>query len=160
MKQQLSYQMGDDQNVKQGNDIPASYDDFIFHDLEQSIVLENKTLDNHYDYVMSSLGNSYNGVRGIQKGSGTLGANKFAYGNILQAIKTIVTCKKTHSRRTEQCKEAVGFLHQEMSMASNSIQNILLLFEVKLTTRQILGYSEQVLSQRDPNWILKFGGLY
>ena len=32
--------------------------------------------------------------------------------------------------------------------------------KVKLTTRQILGYSEQVLSQRDPNWILKFGGHY
>jgi len=160
MKSQLSCQMGDDQNVKQGNDIPASYDDFIFHDLEQSIVLENKTLDNHYDYVMSSLGNSYNGVRGIQKGSGTLGANKFAYGNILQAIKTIVTCKQTHPRRTEKCKEAVGFLHQDMQMASNTIQNIMLLFGVKLSTAQILRDSEQVLSQREPGWILKFGGLY
>ena len=148
MKQQLSYQMGDGQNVKQGNDIPTSYDNFIFHDLEQSIVFKNKTLDDQYDYVMSSLGNSYKG------------ANKFAYGNILQAIKTIVTCKKTHSRRTEQCKEAVGFLHQEMSMASNSIQNILLLLGVKLSTAQILGYSEQILSQREPNWLKKFGGLY
>jgi len=160
MKSQLSYQMGDDQNVKQGNDIPVSYDDFIFHDLEQSIVLENKTLDNHYDYVMSSLGNSYNGVRGIQKGSGTLGANKFAYGNILQAIKTIVTCKQTHPRRTEKCKEAIAYLHQDMSMASNTIQNIMLLFGVKLSTAQILRDSEQVLSQREPGWILKFGGLY
>ena len=146
--QQLSYQMGDDLSVKQGNDIPVSYDNFIFHDLQQSIVFENKSLHHHYDYVMSSLGNSYKG------------ANKIAYGNILQAIQTIVTCKQTHPRRTEKCKEAVGYLHQDMSMASNSIQNILLLFGVKLTTRQILGYSEQVLSQRDPNWILKFGGLY
>ena len=148
MKTQLSYQMGDDQNVKQGNDIPTSYDNFIFHDLEQSIVLENKTLDSHYDYVMSSLGNSYNG------------ANKYAYGNILQAIKTIVTCKQTHPRRTEKCKEAVGFLHQDMQMASNTIQNIMLLFGVKLSTAQILRDSEQVLSQREPGWILKFGGLY
>ena len=146
--QQLSYQMGDDQNVKQGNDIPTSYDIFIVHDLDQSIVLENKTLDSHYDYVMSSLGNSYNG------------ANKFAYGNILQAIKTIVTCKQTHPRRTEKCKEAVGFLHQDMQMASNTIQNIMLLFGVKLSTAQILRDSEQVLSQREPGWILKFGGLY
>ena len=146
--QQLSYQMGDGQNVKQGNDIPTSYDNFIFHDLEQSIVLENKTLDGHYDYVMSSLGNSYNG------------ANKFAYGNILQAIKTIVTCKQTHPRRTEKCKEAVGYLHQDMSMASNTIQNIMLLFGVKVSTAQILRDSEQVLSQREPGWILKFGGLY
>ena len=148
MKQIVSNQMGDGQIVKAGNDIPTSYDNFILHDLEKHVVIGGKTLDEHYDHVMTSLGNSYDG------------ANKYAYGNILQAIKTIVTCKKTHSRRTEQCKEAVGFLHQEMSMASNSIQNILLLFEVKLTTRQILGYSEQVLSQRDPNWILKFGGLY
>ena len=146
--QQLSYQMGDDQNVKQGNDIPTSYDNFIFHDLEQSIVLENKTLDSHYDYVMSGLGNSYNG------------ANKFAYGNILQSIKTIVTCKQIHPRRTEKCKEAVGYLHQDMSMASNTIQNIMLLFGVKLSTAQILRDSEQVLSQREPGWILKFGGLY
>ena len=148
MKQQLSYLMGDDQNVKQGNDIPTSYDIFIVHDLDQSIVLENKTLDSHYDYVMSSLGNSYNG------------ANKFAYGNILQAIKTIVTCKQTHPRRTEKCKEAIAYLHQDMSMASNTIQNIMLLFGVKLSTAQILRDSEQVLSQREPGWILKFGGLY
>jgi hypothetical protein len=116
--------------------------------LEKSIVVENKTLDDHYDYVMSSLGNSYKD------------ANKYAYGNILQAIKTIVTCKKTHPRRTEKCKEAIGYLHQDMSMASNTIQNILLLFGVKLSTSQILGYSEKVLTQRDPNWILKFGGFY
>ena len=147
MKQQLSYQMGDGQIVKQGNDIPKSYDNFIFHDLEQSIVLENKTLDSHYDYVMSSLGNSYNG------------ANKFAYGNILQAIKTIVHCKQTHPRRTEKCKEAIAYLHQDMSIASNTIQNIMLLFGVKLSTAQILRDSEQVLSQREPEWILKFGGL-
>ena len=146
--QQLSYQMGDGQIVKQGNDIPTSYDNFIFHDLEQSIVFGNKTLDDHYDYVMARSGNSYKG------------ANKFAYGNILQAIKTIVTCKKTNHRRTEKCKEAIGYLHQDMQLASNSIQNILLLFAVKLSTAQILGYSEQILSQREPNWLKKFGGLY
>ena len=148
MKQIVSNQMGDGQIVKAGNDIPTSYDNFILHDLEENVVFKNKTLDSHYDRVMSTLGNSY------------AGANKFAYGNILQAIKTIVVCKKTHPRRTEKCKEAVGFLHQDMSMASNSIQNTLLLFGVKLSTSQILGYSEQVLSQRDPDWILKFGGLY
>ena len=148
MKQIVSNQMGDGQIVKQGNDIPTSYDNFILHDLERSIVIENKTLDDHYDYVMSSLGNSYKS------------ANKYAYGNILQAIKTIVVCKKTHPRRTEKCKEAIGYLHQDMQMASNSIQNILLLFEVKLSTRQILGYSEKVLSQREPNWLKRFGGLY
>jgi hypothetical protein len=148
MKSQLSYQMGDGHNVKAGNDIPTSYDNFILHDLEENVVFKNKTLDSHYDFVMSSLGNSYDG------------ANKYAYGNILQAIKTIVVCKKTHPRRTEKCKEAVGYLHQDMQMASNTIQNIMLLFGVKLSTSQILRDSEQVLSQRDPGWILKFGGLY
>ena len=148
MKQTVSNQMGDGQIVKEGNDIPTSYDNFIFHDLEQSIVFGNKTLDDHYDYVMARSGNSYKG------------ANKFAYGNILQAIKTIVTCKKTNHRRTQECKEAIGYLHQDMQMASNSIQNILLLFGVKLSTRQILGYSEKVLSQREPNWLKRFGGLY
>ena len=148
MKQIVSNQMGDGQIVKEGNDIPTSYDNFILHDLEQSIVIGGRTLDDHYDHVMASLGNSYNG------------ANKFAYGNIIQAIKTVVTCKKTHPRRTEKCIESVGYLHQDMQMASNSIQNILLLFGVKLTTRQILGYSEKVLTQRDPSWILKFAGLY
>ena len=147
MKQTVSNQMGDGQIVKEGNDIPTSYDNFILHDLEKSFVVENKTLDDHYDYVMSRTGNSYKG------------ANKFAYGNILQAIKTIVTCKKTNHRRTEKCKEAIGYLHQDMQLASNSIQNILLLFGVKLSTAQILGYSEQILSQREPNWLKKFGGL-
>ena len=148
MKQIVSNQMGDGQIVKAGDDIPTSYDNFILHDLEQSIVIGGRTLDEHYDHVMASLGNSYNG------------ANKYAYGNIIQAIKTVVTCKKTHPRRTEKCIESVGYLHQDMQMASNSIQNILLLFGVKLTTRQILGYSEKVLTQRDPSWILKFAGLY
>ena len=148
MKQNLSYLMGDDQTVKAGNDIPTSYDNFILHDLEKHVVIGGKTLDEHYDHVMTSLGNSYDG------------ANKYAYGNILQAIKTIVVCKKTHPRRTEKCIESVGYLHQDMQMASNSIQNIFLLFGVKLTTRQILGYSEKVLTQRDPSWILKFAGLY
>jgi hypothetical protein len=47
-----------------------------------------------------------------------------------------------------------------MSMASNTIKNIMLLFGVKLSTAQILRDSEQVLSQRDPGWILKFRGIY
>ena len=140
--------MGDGQIVKEGNDIPTSYDNFILHDLHESIVIKGRALDYHYDNVMSEIGNSYRGV------------NKYTYGNILQAIKTIVTCKQTHPRRTEKCKEAIGYLHQDMSMASNTIQNIMLLFGVKLSTAQILRDSEQVLSQREPGWILKFGGLY
>jgi len=149
MKQQLSYQMGDGHIVKEGNQIPQNYDYFVIRDLEQSFVMKNNSLDRHYDFVMSSLGNSYKGV------------NKYVYGNIISAIKTIVTCKKTHARRTEACKEAIAFLHQDMCMASNSIQQTLLLFGVKLSTRQILRDSEQVLSEKSPDWTNNlYGGLF
>lgn len=148
MKQTVSTQMGDGHIVNKESQIPSSYDDFVFHDLEQNFVFQNQSLDRHYDYVMSSLGNSYRGV------------NKYVYGNTIGAIKTIVNCKKTHARRTESCKEAIAFLHQDMLLATNSIQMIMLLFGVKLSTRQILRDSEQVLSEKTPNWILNFGGRY
>ena len=148
MKQTVSTQMGDDLTVNEGT-IPSSYDNFVFHDLEQSFVFENQSLDSHYDYVMSSMGNSYKGV------------NKYVYGNTIAAIKTIVNCKKTHAKRTESCKEAIAFLHQDMLLATNSIQMIMLLFGVKLSTMQILRDSEQVLSEKEPEWVQRiFGGKY
>ena len=112
--------------------------------MEQSFVVQNQSLDRHYDYVMSSMGNSYKGV------------NKYVYANTMAAIKTIINCKKTHARRTESCKEAIAFLHQDMLLATNSIQMILLLFGVKLSTRQILRDSEQVLSKKTLNRISVF----
>ena len=42
MKQTVSNQMGDGQIVKEGNDIPTSYDNFILHDLEK--IAENEPL--------------------------------------------------------------------------------------------------------------------
>ncbi len=148
MKQTVSTQMGDDLTVNEET-IPSSYDNFVFHDLEQSFVFKNQSLDSHYDYVMSSMGNSYKGV------------NKYVYGNTIAAIKTIVNCKKTHAKRTESCKEAIAFLHQDMLLATNSIQGILLLFGVKLSTMQILRDSEQVLSEREPMWFQRVtGGLF
>ena len=146
MKQQLSYQMGDDLTVKKESQVPQGFDYFVFEDLEQSIIFQKESLDLHYDNVMSTLGNSYKGV------------NKYVYGNTLSAIKTIVTCKKTHARRTENCKEAIAFLHQDMLLATTSIQNIMALFGVKLSTIQILRDSEQVLSVREPEWVQKFFG--
>lgn len=141
MKQTVSNQMDDCLNVK------VSYDNFVFQDLEQSFVFQNQSLDRHYDFVMSSLGNLYQGV------------NKYVYGNTIGAIKTIVTCKKQHPRRTESCKEAIAFLHQDIKMSPSSIQKILLLFGVKLSTYQILRDSEQVFSQRPtPKWISIFRG--
>ena len=141
MKQIVSNQMDDCLNVK------MSYDNFVFQDLEQSFVFQKRSLDRHYDFVMSSLGNSYHGV------------NKYVYGNTIVAIKTIVTCKKQHSRRTESCKEAIAFLHQDIKMSPSSIQKILLLFGVKLSNAQILEYSEQVFSRKPtPKWIAIFLG--
>lgn len=144
MKQTVSKQMDDGLNV---TEISVSYDNFVFQDLEQSFVFQNHSLDRHYEHVMSSLGNSYHGV------------NKYVYGNTIGAIKTIVNCKKQHPRRTESCKEAIAFLHQDIQMSPNSIQKILLLFGVKLSTQQILRDSEQVFSQRPtPRWVSIFTG--
>ena len=148
MKQNLSYLMGDDHNVRKESQVPKDFDFFVFKDLEQSIIFQRKSLDLHYDNVMSTLGNSYKGV------------NKYVYGNALSAIKTIITCKKTHPRRTENCKQAVAYLHQDMLLATRTIQNIVELFGVKLSTRQILRDSEQVMSDRDPDWVQRiFGGI-
>ena len=148
MKQNLSYLMGDDHNVRKESQVPKDFDFFVFKDLEQSIIFQRKSLDLHYDNVMSTLGNSYKGI------------NKYVYGNALSAIKTIITCKKTHPRRTENCKQAVAYLHQDMLLATRTIQNIVELFGVKLSTRQILRDSEQVMSDRDPDWVQRiFGGI-
>ena len=148
MKQNLSYLMGDDHSVRKESQVPKDFDFFVFKDLEQSIIFQRKSLDLHYDNVMSTLGNSYKGV------------NKYVYGNALSAIKTIITCKKTHPRRTENCKQAVAYLHQDMLLATRTIQNIVELFGVKLSTRQILRDSEQVMSDRDPKWVQRiFGGI-
>jgi hypothetical protein len=149
MKQKLSYLMGDDHSVKKESQVPQGFDYFVFEELEQSTIFQKQSLDSHYDNVLSTLGNSYHGV------------NKYVYGNTLSAIKTILTCKKTHARRTENCKEAIAFLHQDMLLATTSIQNILALFGVKLSIVQILRDSEQVLTEREPQWVQKiFGGTY
>ena len=148
MKQQLSYQMGDGHIVT--GEIPVSYDNLIFTDIEENIVYKKSSIAAHYETVMSTMGKSYKGI------------DKHEYGNILQAIKTIVDCKKTHVRRTESCKDAIAFLHQDANMASNSIQKTLLLLGVKLSTRQILRDSERVLSEKhSPDWVHDvYGGLF
>ncbi|MGY5148884.1 MAG: hypothetical protein ACW9W3_02370 [Candidatus Nitrosopumilus sp. bin_68KS] len=147
MKTQISYQMGDGHIVT--GEIPASYDNLVFELIEENIVCKKSNIPNHYDTVMSTVGDSYKSL------------NKYAYGNTLKAINTIVNCKKTHARRTESCKEAIAFLHQDMQLATNSIQNILRLFGVKLSTMQILRDSEQVLSDREPVWVHRvIGGLF
>lgn len=145
MKQIVSNQMDDCLNVT--GVIPVSYDNFVFKDLEQSCVIENHSFDGHYNYIMSNLEKSYKGV------------SKHAYGKTMRAIKAIIVCKTQHPRRSESCKKAIAFLHQDKKMSPESIRKILLLFGVKLSTTQILEYSEQVFSQRPtPRWVSIFVG--
>ena len=146
MKQQLSYQMDDGLNV---TEISVSYDNFVFQDLEENIVYKKSTIDRHYDIVMSTLGDSYKSV------------NKYAYGNILQALRTIVNAKKNRLKKSKT-SEAVGYLHQEMQLSPTTIQSILHLFEVKMTSGQILKYSDKVFDFVPiPTWARQFfGGVY
>ena len=36
--------------VNEGSQVPQGYDYFVFQDLEQSFVIENNSLDRHYDF--------------------------------------------------------------------------------------------------------------
>jgi hypothetical protein len=146
MKQQLSYQMGDGHNVT--GEIPVSYDNFVFEDIEENIVFKKSNITIHYDVVMSTLGDSYKGV------------SKYTYGNILQAIKTIVDCKKNHLRSSAR-EEATAYLHGEMLFSSVTIQKILLLFGIKMPIAKILEDSSRVFESKPaPEWIQNvYGGL-
>jgi hypothetical protein len=144
MKQQLSYQMGDGHNVT--GEMPVSYDNLVFEDIEENIVFKNSNISYHYDMVMSTLGDSYKGV------------NKYTYGNILQAIKTIVDSKKNHLRGSAKA-EATAYLHAEMLFSSVTIQKILLLFGIKMSMGKILDDATLAFEQRpEPAWMQKFLG--
>jgi len=146
MKQTVSYLMGGDHIAES---IFDSFENFVYRDIEENILFKNGEINDHFNHVMSTLGNSYNGV------------NKFAYGNVLQAIKTIVFCKKKRLRKKKERCEAIAFLHQDLKFAPNTIQNILSLFEVKIGIGEILKSSERVFEDKPiPNWIQVFyGGL-
>ena len=145
MKQHISYQMGDGHNVT--GEIPVSYDNFVFSDLEENIVFKNATIDEHYSKVMWNSSKFYNGM------------DKKDYGNILQAIKTIVHCKKRHLKSPVK-SQAIAYLHQEMKFSPSTIQKILLLFGVKMQTAAILKCSGRVFAERPtPEWLEQFGGV-
>ena len=136
--------MGDGHNVT--GEIPVSYDNLVFKDLEENIVMKNSNITNHYDFVMSSVGDSYKGV------------NKYTYGNILQAIKTIVDSKKNRLRGPAK-DQATAYLHGEILFSSVTIQRILLLFGVKMSMAKILDDASRVFEQRPmPVWIQRFYG--
>jgi len=147
MKQTVSIQMDDGLNVT--GIIPVSYDNFVFADIEENIVFKKSNINMHYDMVMSTLGDSYTGV------------SKYAYGNILQAIKMIVNCKIHHLKSPVKV-QAIAFLHQEVQFSPATIQKILLLFGVKMQTSQILKDSGKVFEDKpSPEWLYNvYGGLF
>lgn len=121
-----------------------SIEKFAFSDIDENIVYHNYDIDQHYSIVMSGNGNSYRGV------------NKYVYGNILQAIKAIVNCKVYHLKSPVKA-QAIAFLHQEMLFSPNTIQRILLLFDVEMSTPQILKASAKVFAGKpEPEWIQRF----
>jgi len=144
MKTDVSYKMGDGHIVT--GEMPLSDDYFVFSEIEENIVFKEKSIDQHYNDVMSTLGNSYKG------------ANKQVYGNILQAVKVIVNCKKHHLKSPVR-KQAIAFLHQEIKFSPDTIQKILLLFGVKMQISAILKDSEKVFAEMPkPAWIQRFTG--
>ena len=144
MKQQISYQMDDGLNVT--GLIPVNYDNFVFSDIEEKIILKNSNIDVHYNYVLSTLGDSYEGI------------NKYEYGNILQAIKAIVYCKNNHLKSPVRAK-AIAFLHQEMKFSPSTIQRILFLFGVNMEITKILKDSQKIFSEsKVPQWVQRFFG--
>ncbi len=147
MKQQLSYQMGDGHIVT--GEIPVSYDNFVFADIEENIVFKKSNIANHYDTVMSTVGDSYKGL------------SKYAYGNILQAIQKIVNSKRHHLKSPAKA-QAIAYLHREMLFSPATIQRILLLFGVKMQTSKILNDSNKVFENRpSPEWLDNvYGGLF
>ncbi|CAD6368396.1 conserved hypothetical protein [metagenome] len=147
MKQQLSYQMDDGLNVT--GEIPVSYDNIVFADIEENIVVKKSNINVHYDTVMSTLGENYKGM------------SKYAYGNILQAIKTVVDCK-THHTKSPARAQAVAYLHREVLFSPATIQKILLLFGVKMPTSKILNDSTKVYeAMHTSEWFFNiYGGLF
>lgn len=142
MKQQISFLMGSDLNAESFDSIEK----FIFSNIDKNIIFLGNTIDEHYEKVMSSLGNSYRGV------------NKYTYGNILQAIKAIVNCKKQHLKTPVRSK-AVAYLHQEVLFSPYTIQRVLLLFGVKMGIHNILEDSGKVFADKPtPVWMQRFIG--
>ena len=147
MKQQISYQIGDGSIVT--GEIPVSYDNFVFEDIEENIVYKNSNINMYYDMLMSIEGDSYKGV------------SKYTYDNILYAINTIVNCKR-YNLKSPAKVQAIAYLHQEMLFSPTTIQRILLLFGVQMTISKILNDSNRVFEEKSsPEWLYNaYGGLF
>lgn len=128
-----------------GCGISNSYEKLVFSDL-QEMLFKGKTLDEHYDMVLTTSGTSYKGF------------DKFVYGNIIKALQTIIESKNKHLRRCTKQKGAIAFLHQDVKFSPTMIQNAVGLFDVKLGIPNILDASYNVFVKRpQPKWLQNIG---
>ena len=154
MKEQISYQMDGGLDAQQtlltefsqietGDKVtPVFHDETIHDDLAEKVLSKGWTFEQYGNYVATTRGNTYQGI------------NKFLYEKAIGAIKTIVYCKKQSLRSRPELVEAVAFLHQDMKMSPNTIQNTLLMFGVKLEVRKILAMSGEIFTNKPiPEWL-------
>jgi len=121
--------------------IPVSYDKFVITEMRY-VKFQGWSLATFYDHVTVRDAN-YNGV------------NKFLFGNTIQAFKTIIDSKPRHVIKP-RVKDAINFLHQDMQLSPTTIQNILMMFGIKLSSAQILQASTDVFVERPiPTWLQK-----
>lgn len=149
MKQQLSYKMDGSLNAQVLIRENKTYDQFVMDDIQKNIVFQKRTILEHHDYVMTSIGSKY------QR------RNKLLYGKVLEAIGTILDYKKQHKRQGVELKTAIVFLHQDIKLAPKTIQNILELFGVEIGISKILDISTKVFSEKQkPVWLQNiYGGV-
>jgi hypothetical protein len=139
MEQTVSFRMGGYRslNILLDKCRSNSFEKLLFSDL-QEMLLEGKTLDEHYKTVFTTSGTSYRGL------------DKFTYEDIIEALQIIIDTKRKHLRCNKQ-KEAFAFLHQVVKLSPN----ILNLFDLKLNILYILESSNKVFSGRlQSQWVL------
>jgi hypothetical protein len=113
----------------------------VFLDL-QEIVLKGKTLDDYFDIVSATAGACYKGF------------DKLIYVNVIKALQIIIESKKKCIRKCIKLNNAIAFLHQDVKLSPNTIQNLLSLFDIKLNTAYILKASYKVFSEKpQPKWL-------
>jgi hypothetical protein len=147
MEQTVSFRIGGYRSVNILLDKcrSSSFEKLVFSDL-QEMLLEGKTLDEHYKTVFTTPGTSYRGL------------DKFTYEDIIKALQIIIDTKIKRLRCNKQ-KEAIAFLHQVVKLSPNMIQNILNLFDLKSNIPYILESSNKLFSGRpQPQWVQNIKG--
>jgi len=149
MKQIVSYKMDGSLSAQVLVGENKTYDQFVIDDIRENIISQNKPIIQHYNIVMTSVGTKYQG------------RNKFLYGKVLEAIGVILDYKRQHKRNGIELKTAITFLHQDIKLAPNTIQNILNLFKVEIGIAKILDISAEAFAEKQqPTWLQNvYGGV-